>query len=158
MVSEAKKKRAAAKKEKVAAVTGQPLPSQKEAAAQSSANSSTNDLAQIENGVNGVAISDRACTGILSSHPQSRDVHFESFSLLFHGHELLQDSDLELNFGRWDLLLEFISLLLLSLVCFGSRKQCVADRTLSYTRLALQVHIQAGSKPIQVMRVAYCAA
>ena len=99
MVSEAKKKRAAAKKEKVAAVTGQPLPSQREAANES-ASSSTNDLAQVENGVNGLHVSDRACTGNLTSHPQSRDIHFESFSLLFHGHELLQDSDLELNYGR----------------------------------------------------------
>ena len=102
MVSEAKKKRAAAKKEKVAAVTGQPLPSEKNTP-QGSASSSMNDLAQLENGVNGLAVSDRACTGILTSHPQSRDIHFESFSLLFHGHELLQDSDLELNFGRYAL-------------------------------------------------------
>eukprot|EP00877_Chromochloris_zofingiensis_P003806 jgi/Chrzof1/13426/Cz07g32170.t1 len=53
---------------------------------------------------NGVAaseeISDRSCTGVLASHPQSRDIHIDSFSLLFHGHELLQDTFLELNYGR----------------------------------------------------------
>lgn len=100
MVSDAKKKRAAAKKEKVAAVLGQPLPSQKADAASESASSSTNDLGSLENGVNGLHVSDRACTGVLTSHQQSRDIHFENFSLLFHGHELLQDGDLELNYGR----------------------------------------------------------
>ena len=35
----------------------------------------------------------RSTTGVLTSHPQSRDVHFESFSLLYYGHELLQDTD-----------------------------------------------------------------
>jgi hypothetical protein len=32
--------------------------------------------------------------------PQARDVHLESFTLLFHGHELLTDAKLELNHGR----------------------------------------------------------
>lgn len=45
-------------------------------------------------------LNDRSTTGVLTSHPQSRDVHFESFSLLFHGHVLLQDTTLELNYGR----------------------------------------------------------
>lgn len=31
---------------------------------------------------------------------QSRDIHLESFTLLFHGHELLADAKLELNYGR----------------------------------------------------------
>jgi ATP-binding cassette subfamily F protein 2 len=39
-------------------------------------------------------------TGVLASHPQSRDVHIISFTLLYHGHELLVDADLELNHGR----------------------------------------------------------
>lgn len=42
----------------------------------------------------------RSCTGVLASHPQSRDIHIESFTMLFHGHELLADTQLELNFGR----------------------------------------------------------
>lgn len=45
-------------------------------------------------------LNDRSTTGVLTSHPQSRDIHFESFSLLFHGHELLTDTRLELNYGR----------------------------------------------------------
>lgn len=42
----------------------------------------------------------RSCTGVLRSHPQSRDVHVSSFTLLYHGHMLLEDAELELNFGR----------------------------------------------------------
>lgn len=44
--------------------------------------------------------SGRSCTGVLTSHPMSRDVKIESFTLLYHGHELLQDACLELNHGR----------------------------------------------------------
>ena len=47
-----------------------------------------------------MGVNDRSTTGVLTSHPQSRDIHFESFTLLFHGHELLADSKLELNYGR----------------------------------------------------------
>ena len=56
-----------------------------------------------ENGQNGHAPEDtgeRSCTGILTSHPQSRDIQFEKFTLLFHGHMLLEDTNLELNYGR----------------------------------------------------------
>ena len=57
-----------------------------------------------ENGVAGgaevAAEGERTCTGILTSHPQSRDIHFEKFTLLFHGHQLLEDTNLELNYGR----------------------------------------------------------
>jgi ATP-binding cassette, subfamily F, member 2 len=47
-----------------------------------------------------LGLNDRATTGVLTSHPLSRDIHFEQFTLLFHGHELLQDTNLELNYGR----------------------------------------------------------
>ncbi|KDD77115.1 hypothetical protein H632_c16p1 [Helicosporidium sp. ATCC 50920] len=57
-------------------------------------------LASLGDALEDIEVNDRACTGVLTSHPQSRDIHFESFTLLFHGHELLQDSTLELNFGR----------------------------------------------------------
>ena len=102
MVSDAKKKRAAAKKAKVAEITGQPTPDGNsvngdEAQSNGYANGS---LANLQDAVNGLDISDRACTGVLTSHPQSRDIQLESFSLLFHGHELLQDCNLELNYGR----------------------------------------------------------
>ncbi|XP_069068435.1 ATP-binding cassette sub-family F member 2 [Pleurodeles waltl] len=42
----------------------------------------------------------RAVTGVLSSHPNSTDVHIINLSLTFHGQELLTDTRLELNSGR----------------------------------------------------------
>ena len=45
-------------------------------------------------------LNDRSTTCILTSHPQSRDIQFESFSLIYHGHELLSDTKLEMNYGR----------------------------------------------------------
>ena len=42
----------------------------------------------------------RTCTGVLTSHPMSRDVHISSFSLSYQGLELLTDTKLELNWGR----------------------------------------------------------
>ncbi|KAG8039893.1 hypothetical protein G9C98_000622 [Cotesia typhae] len=42
----------------------------------------------------------RACTGSLASHPRSRDIKVSNFSITFHGCELLQDTNLELNCGR----------------------------------------------------------
>lgn len=42
----------------------------------------------------------RAVTGVLGSHPDSRDVHIINLSITFHGVELLTDTKLELNNGR----------------------------------------------------------
>lgn len=42
----------------------------------------------------------RACTGSLAVHPKSRDVKIDTFSITFHGCEMLQDALLELNCGR----------------------------------------------------------
>lgn len=42
----------------------------------------------------------RSVTGVLASHPDSRDVHIHNLSLTFHGAELLVDTRLELNVGR----------------------------------------------------------
>jgi hypothetical protein len=42
----------------------------------------------------------RTVSAVITSHPLSRDVHIEQFTLLFHGHELLMDAKLELNHGR----------------------------------------------------------
>lgn len=44
--------------------------------------------------------SHRSCTGVLSSHRLSRDIHLERLSITFHGAELLTDATLELNCGR----------------------------------------------------------
>lgn len=45
-------------------------------------------------------ISDRVVTGVLDSLKTSRDIKLSSVSLLFHGRVLIQDSILELNYGR----------------------------------------------------------
>ncbi|EPZ34775.1 ABC transporter F family member 2 [Rozella allomycis CSF55] len=42
----------------------------------------------------------RSVTGVLSSHPLSRDIKFENFSLQCYGRELISTTTLELNFGR----------------------------------------------------------
>lgn len=42
----------------------------------------------------------RAVTGVLASHPDSRDVQIDSLSITFHGAELLTDTKCELNNGR----------------------------------------------------------
>ncbi|KAG0361923.1 ABC transporter ATP-binding protein arb1 [Podila minutissima] len=43
---------------------------------------------------------DRTCTGVLTSQALSRDIKIESFSLSFHGRELISNTDIDLNFGR----------------------------------------------------------
>jgi ATP-binding cassette subfamily F protein 2 len=75
MVSDASKKKAAQKKAAAAAKRG--------------------DKAKAA-----ITLSERTCTAVLTSHPLSRDIHIESLSLTFHGHDLLLDTDLELNYGR----------------------------------------------------------
>ncbi|KAL8092428.1 ABC transporter F family member 1 [Apium graveolens] len=93
MVSDASKKKVAQKKAAAAAKRGG-----KAAAATKIASSSSTD--NLSNGVDALQISDRTCTGVLCSHPLSRDIRIESLSLTFHGHDLIVDSELELNYGR----------------------------------------------------------
>jgi ATP-binding cassette, subfamily F, member 2 len=45
-------------------------------------------------------LSDRVTTGVLASLESSRDVKITSSSLVFHGKVLIQDSTIEVNFGR----------------------------------------------------------
>ncbi|ODV85144.1 hypothetical protein CANARDRAFT_28443 [[Candida] arabinofermentans NRRL YB-2248] len=45
-------------------------------------------------------MSDRVTTGVLDSLVTSRDIKMSSVSLLFHGKVLIQDSGIELNYGR----------------------------------------------------------
>ncbi|XP_074366637.1 ABC transporter F family member 1-like [Apium graveolens] len=95
MVSDASKKKAAQKKAAAAAKRGGKSVATAVAKIGSSA-SSDNLSAGVEN----LLISDRTCTGVLCSHPLSRDIRIESLSLTFHGHDLIVDSELELNYGR----------------------------------------------------------
>merc|ERR1711962_1517936 len=106
MPSDAKKKRDAKKKE-AAKSRGQKKPQTDEV------NGEQNGENGCENGVNGdadsltdaldemsIAAKHRSCTGVLASHKDSRDVHINNLSILFHGSELLMDSRVELNVGR----------------------------------------------------------
>lgn len=103
MVSDASKKKAAAKKAAASAKRGatkagastatKDAPAANGNGSMSKASSIADDLAKLE-------MQERSCTGNLASHPLSRDIHIESFSLLFHGHELVSDTTLELNYGR----------------------------------------------------------
>lgn len=94
MVSDASKKKLAQKKAAAVAKRGG------KAAAASSKSGSASGVDKLSNGVDAIHISDRTCTGILASHPMSRDIHIESLSVTFHGHDLIVDSELELNYGR----------------------------------------------------------
>ncbi|KAF3454931.1 hypothetical protein FNV43_RR05379 [Rhamnella rubrinervis] len=98
MVSDASKKKAADKKKAAAAKRG----GKAVAAASSKAKAaeSQNGADKLANGVGALQISDRTCTGVLCSHPLSRDIRIESLSVTFHGHDLIVDSELELNYGR----------------------------------------------------------
>jgi ATP-binding cassette subfamily F protein 2 len=40
------------------------------------------------------------CTGTLTSHPLSRDIKIENFTLALYGKELIKDATLEFNWGR----------------------------------------------------------
>ncbi|KAK9127515.1 hypothetical protein Syun_016312 [Stephania yunnanensis] len=107
MVSDASKKKAAQKKAAAAAKRGGKAGAG--ASSKSSAAAAPAAVANVQNGggvdklvneVDALQISDRTCTGVLASHPLSRDIHIESLSVTFHGHDLIVDSDLELNYGR----------------------------------------------------------
>lgn len=95
-VSDRKKKQAALKKGKVAGKGSSATLASESSDAENAFGSTT----QLARDVEDLELNDRSCTGILTSHPQSRDIHFQSFTLLFHGHEILTDADLELNYGR----------------------------------------------------------
>ncbi|KAJ0966596.1 hypothetical protein J5N97_023513 [Dioscorea zingiberensis] len=95
MVSDASKKKTAAKKAAAAAKRGGKAP-----ATASSSKVAADAQNGVTNGIGALKISDRTCTGVLASHPLSRDIHIESLSLTFHGHDLIVDSELELNYGR----------------------------------------------------------
>ncbi|GLT65037.1 hypothetical protein SLA2020_374910 [Shorea laevis] len=104
MVSDASKKKAAQKKAAAAAKRGgkaaAAASSSKAAAAAAAAVDSQNGADKLSEGVGSLQISDRTCTGVLCSHPLSRDIRIESLSVTFHGHDLIVDSMLELNYGR----------------------------------------------------------
>ncbi|KAF3642026.1 ATP-binding cassette sub-family F member 2 [Capsicum chinense] len=100
MVSDAAKKRDAQKKAAAAARRGGKGAATSKAAAAKGAAAESNGVDSLANGIGDLKISDRTCTGVLCSHPLSRDIRIESLSVTFHGHDLIVDSELELNYGR----------------------------------------------------------
>ncbi|KAG2674039.1 hypothetical protein I3760_13G117300 [Carya illinoinensis] len=100
MVSDASKKKAAQKKAAAAAKRGGKAAAASSKSAAGVSSDSQNGAEKLANGFDAFAISDRTCTGVLCSHPLSRDIRIESLSVTFHGHDLIVDSELELNYGR----------------------------------------------------------
>jgi len=58
------------------------------------------EMTPLEKEVEKLKISPRSVTGQLTSQYKSRDIKIESFTLSLHGHELVKDTKLELNWNR----------------------------------------------------------
>lgn len=97
MPSDAAKKRQAKKKSQAQA-RGKPKPTNSQSEATTNGTNGVNDNGGTTKYLTDLSIA--SCTGVLASHPESRDVHIENFSITFHGVELLSDTRLELNRGR----------------------------------------------------------
>lgn len=66
-MSDASKKKAAQKKAAAAAKRG--------GKSASATSSSSNGVNKVSDGMDALMLSDRTCTAVLTSHPQSRDIH-----------------------------------------------------------------------------------
>lgn len=84
MVSDASKKKAAQKKAAAAAKRGGKAAT---AAASSKAAASDKAADKLANGIADMQISDRTCTGVLCSHPLSRDIRVSNLLLVHHHHQ-----------------------------------------------------------------------
>ncbi|BGP37263.1 ABC transporter ATP-binding protein arb1 [Rhodotorula kratochvilovae] len=93
---EAKAAKAAAKGESVSAKSST-RGSKVSTPLTSSANQSSDDLTDM---AKLKLATDRSGSGVLSSDPNSRDIHIESYSLSFHGRLLIENADFSLNFGQ----------------------------------------------------------
>ncbi|XP_071102777.1 ATP-binding cassette sub-family F member 2-like [Haliotis cracherodii] len=104
MPSDAKKKRDAKKKEAQRSRGKKPQENGEENGVKNgaTANGASNGVSEVTDGLDGLDLASkyRSCTGVLASHPDSRDVHIHNLSITFHGVELLQDTKFELNVGR----------------------------------------------------------
>lgn len=100
MVSASKAKREAKKAERDAKKKEKNGLTPNDSAANSDTDEAQKKLEKLKLQEDKHGISDRVTTGVLSSLETSRDLKIESVSLVFHGKVLLQDSTLELNFGR----------------------------------------------------------
>lgn len=103
-VSTSKAKREAKKAEREAkrAAEGKPIrkSKKKDSPEEDAADAAAREIAQLKLQQDKDGLSDRVVTGVLDSLETSRDIKMSSVSLLFHGKVLIQDSNLELNYGR----------------------------------------------------------
>lgn len=106
MVSDAKKKREAAKKAKASAKLNGTTVSPSVSTNASSASLAALDINGNSNGhANGGTPAEldsvhRTVTGVLTSRPTSRDIKIDGFSMGVNGRELVQDCSIELTIGR----------------------------------------------------------
>lgn len=74
MVSDASKKKAAQKKAAAAAKRGGKAAAAAASSKAAAADSQNGSVEKLSNGIGSIQISDRTCTGVLCSHPLSRDI------------------------------------------------------------------------------------
>lgn len=92
MPSEAAKKR---KEKKKAQGKGKPKPAGNAPSTNGSAPNGS-----LDNKFSEIKLTNLSVSGVLASHPESRDLHLSTISLRYHGAELLTDAGVELNSGR----------------------------------------------------------
>ena len=83
----------------------------------------------------------RTVSATLTSHPLSRDIHLEQFTLLFHGYELLMDAKMELNHGRCASPARFV--LRTNLSAFSALAPCLLRRSNFDASFCCMVHLRA---------------
>ncbi|QFZ29521.1 putative ABC transporter ATP-binding protein [Clavispora lusitaniae] len=102
--SKAKREQKRAEREAAKAASGKSLRKTKKQAAKDAEEKDIDDaaaqIAKLKTQTDEHGLSDRVTTGVLESLETSRDIKISSLSLLFHGKVLIQDSTLELNYGR----------------------------------------------------------
>lgn len=102
--SKAKREQKRLEREAKKAAEGKSMKKTKKQAAKDSEDKLVDDtqeqIAKMKLQTDDEGISDRVTTGVLASLETSRDIKLSSVSLLFHGKVLIQDSTLELNYGR----------------------------------------------------------
>jgi ATP-binding cassette subfamily F protein 2 len=102
--SKAKRDQKRAEREAKKAAEGKTAKKTKKQAAKDAEEKDVDDastqIAKLKLQTDADGISDRVTTGVLDSLETSRDIKLSAVSLLFHGKVLIQDSVLELNYGR----------------------------------------------------------
>ena len=100
MPSEAAKKR---KEKKKAQGKGKPV-EKTNGTTNGTSNGTSNGVSapngSLDDKLSKIKLSNLSVSGVLTSHPESRDLHLSTISLRYHGAELLTDANCELNAGR----------------------------------------------------------